>query len=296
MEIVVGLSLTPSTIGCVLVDSGELGGATIAHDSFDVPRAMITPADSAPHAHYVTEAVSRVRAITAGYGVRAIGVTGSDDLSAEALLVLERLAESGCPHIVSVSPLQAIQAFAEGIARVIDSRITAVCVVEPRTVTVLVLDSGQGDTKTAVSNSITTDQDLIVWLSEVIAGAHRLVDNVVLLGSGAGLDAIARRLEAGMGIPVYAPSEARLALARGAALASTSNSAYKSISMSPVGSAGSVDKVSSALSASGPAPSQPGQLLSPAASLVMLVSAILIFVVCTSIVVGSALIPGMTTP
>ena len=62
--------------------------------------------------------------------------------------------------------------------------------------------------------------DLIGWLADVSNRDGWQPDGLVLLGSGDELDVIAGQLEQVLGIPVFAPAEAELALARGAALAS----------------------------------------------------------------------------
>ncbi len=147
-------------------------------------------------------------------------MTWSDDAAVEASLLLDSLADSGFDNIIPIRLPEATEAFARAIGQVIGSAVTAVCVVEPDAVVALAVDTHENSVQTAVSYDLETDQDLIGWLADVSNRDGWQPDGLVLLGSGDELDVIARQLEQVLGIPVFAPAEAELALARGAALAS----------------------------------------------------------------------------
>ncbi|KAA0108403.1 hypothetical protein [Mycolicibacterium sp. P1-5] len=217
METVLGLSMTPTTVGLVLVDGDGVEGATKGHDAFEVRRGGFSPVTTS---EFVAEALSRTQAIADGQRLQSIGVTWSDDASVEASLLLDSLADCGFANVIPVRLPEATEAFARGIGQVIGSDVTAVCVVEPEAIVALIVDAHEGAVQTAVSYALETDQDLIEWLSEMLGASEWEPDGLVLLGSGEGLESIARRLEQILGIPVFAPAEAELALARGAALAS----------------------------------------------------------------------------
>ncbi|BBY60841.1 DUF7159 family protein [Mycolicibacterium sarraceniae] len=217
MDTVLGLSMTPTTVGLVLVQGDGVDGATKGHDAFDVRRGGFSPVTTS---EFVAEALSRTQAIAGGQRLQSIGVTWSDDASVEASLLLDSLADSGFDNVIPIRLPEATEAFARGIGRVIGSDVTAVCVVEPEAVVALVVDAQEGAVQTCVSYDLETDQDLIGWLSDILGGSDWSPDGLVLLGSGDGLESIARRLEEVVGIPAFAPAEAELALARGAALAS----------------------------------------------------------------------------
>ncbi|GAY16922.1 hypothetical protein MSZK_36480 [Mycobacterium sp. shizuoka-1] len=217
MDTVLGLSMTPTTVGLVLVEGDGADGATKGHDAFEVRRGGFSPVTTS---EFVAEALSRTQAIAGGRRLQSIGVTWSDDASVEASLLLDSLADSGFDNVIPIRLPAATEAFAHGIGQVIGSAVTAVCVVEPEAVVTLIVDAHEGAVQTAISYDLESDQDLIDWLSDILAGSEWQPDGLVLLGSGDGLDAIARRLEEIAGIPAFAPAEAELALARGAALAS----------------------------------------------------------------------------
>ena len=220
MDTVLGLSMTPTTVGLVLVQGDGVDGATKGHDTFEVHRGGFSPVTTS---EFVAEALSRTQAIAGGQRLQSIGVTWSDDASVEASLLLDSLADSGFDNVIPIRLPEATEAFARGIGQVIGSDVTAVCVVEPEAVVALVVDAEEGTVQTAISYDLATDQDLIGWLSGILSASEWQPDGLVLLGSGDGFESIARRLEEVQGIPVFAPAEAELALARGAALASVNS-------------------------------------------------------------------------
>lgn len=217
MDTVLGLSMTPTTVGLVLVEGDGGDGATMGHDAFEVRRGGFSPVTTS---EFVAEALSRTQAIAGGQRLQSIGVTWSDDASVEASLLLDSLADCGFDNVIPIRLPEATEAFARGIGQVIGSDVTAVCVVEPEAAVALVVDAHEGAVQTVVSYDLETDQDLIRWLSDLLGASEWDPDGVVLLGSGDGFESIARRLEGILGIPAFAPAEAELALARGAALAS----------------------------------------------------------------------------
>ena len=169
-------------------------------------------------------AVLRSEAIAATHGHRlhSIGVTWSDDANTEASLLLKSLTDSGFDNVVPVRMPEATEALARGIAEVIGYDTTAVCVLEPETVIALIVHLGDGAVQTSVNHRIDTEEDLIRWLSTVFTRADWQPQALVMVGSG-GDDELMPILEDALSVPVFAPAEAQLALARGAALASTQN-------------------------------------------------------------------------
>ena len=220
MDAVLGLSMTPTTVGLVLVEGQDADGATMDKDEFAVhDRGLVSAVNTSEKA---AAAVLRTEAIAAarGHRLHSIGVTWSEDADTEASLLLESLSESGFDNVVAVRLPEATEALARGIASVIGHEITAVCVIEPDAVVVLVVDTADGAVQTAVSHAVTTDEDLARWLSAIFAQADWRPEALVLVGSGSDLDAITPHLEDVLSVPVFVPAEAQLALARGAAIAS----------------------------------------------------------------------------
>jgi hypothetical protein len=117
---------------------------------------------------------------------------------------------------------EATEALARGIAEVIGYGTTAVCVLEPETVIALIVHLRDGAVQTSINHRIVTEDDLIRWLSTVFTRADWQPEALVMVGSG-GDEELIPVLEDALSVPVFAPAEAQLALARGAALASAQN-------------------------------------------------------------------------
>ena len=227
MDAVLGLSVTPSAVGLVLVEGQDADGATVDREAFEILPGRASSAqqtsDQAAAAVLRTEANAAAR----GHRLHSIGVTWSDDADTEASLLLKSLTDCGFDNVVPVRLPEATEALAWGIAEVIGHDVTAVCVIEPETVIVLIVHSREGAVQTAINHTITTQKGLIGWLSAVFARADWQPEALVVVGTGGDFSGLMPRLEDALSVPVFAPAEAELALARGAALASTHNDDFR---------------------------------------------------------------------
>lgn len=225
MNAVLGLSMTPTTVGIVLVDGHDADSATMDHETLAVPDWLPDSPRSgaAQTSQAAVDAVRRSEALASARGLRlqSIGVTWSDDAELEASLLLKSLANSGFDNVVPVRLPEATEALARGIAQVIGYQTTAVCVIEPDSAIALIVHSGDGSVQTAVSHAVESEQQLVNWLEAVFNGADWRPAALVVVGSAGAFDVLLPRLQQALGIPVFTPAEAELALARGAALAST---------------------------------------------------------------------------
>lgn len=274
MEAVLGLSVTPSAVGLVLVEGQNADGSTVDREAFEIVSGRhSTPFHTSEQA---AAAVLRTEAIAAtrGQRLRSIGVTWSDGADAEASLLLKSLNECGFDNVVPVRLPEATEALAWGIAEVIGYEVTAVCVIEPETVIMLIVHSGEGAVQTAVNHAIDTEESLLRWLSAVFARADWRPEALVMVGSGSELQAVMPRLETILSVPVFAPAESELALARGAALASAHNTEYMQIGRTPER-----------------APRDRRRPLTQTAPLAMLVAGALTFVVSVSVAVSLEVAP-----
>ncbi len=258
MDTVLGLSMTPTTVGLVLVEGDGADSSTRGQDAFGVRRGGYSPVTTSA---FVAEALSRTQAITHGQQLQSIRVTWSEDAATEASLLLESLADAGFDDVVTIRLPVATEAFARGIGEVIGSDVTAVCVIESDTAIMLVVNANDSDVSTATSGQLETEYDLIEWISDVMDRNGWQPDGLVLLGAAGELHTIAQDLQGILGLPVFAPAEAELALARGAALSQPARSPRRLWSM-------------------------------PAAPLALLVGGILTFVVSASMAIGIELLPN----
>jgi hypothetical protein len=210
--------MTPTAVGLVLVEGHGAEGEIMDQAAFDVPTRRGATAIST--SEYVAGAMSRTRAMANGHRPHAIGVTWSDDSELEASLLLKSLTDAGFDNIVAVRSPEAGEALARGIGRAVGYQQTAFCLLEPESAVVSIVDTHDGAVETVAHHDHDTDAGLIDWLSDVFAVNGWHSECLIVVGPDADLTALATRLEKALGLPVFAPPEAELALARGAALAS----------------------------------------------------------------------------
>jgi hypothetical protein len=212
--------MTPTSVGLVLVEGQDADGATMQRDTFVVADGGVQSSEQAAAAVLRTEAMAATR----GLRLHSIGVTWSEDADLQASMLMESLSESGFDNVVAIRMPEATEALARGIAEVLGYPTTAVCVIEAESVISLIVNTNDGAVQTAFNHAIDSDNALISWLSTVFARADWAPEALVVVGSAGDFEPILRRLEDALAVPVFAPEEAKLALARGAALASAQSS------------------------------------------------------------------------
>jgi hypothetical protein len=208
--------MTQTSVGLVLVEGQDADGATMDRDTFAVADGAVPSSDQATAAVLRTEAIAATR----GLRLHSIGVTWSEDADAQASMLMKSLSDSGFDNVVAIRMPEATEALARGVAEVLGYATTAVCVIEPDSVITLVVNTSDGAVQTAFNHAIDSDQALISWLSKVFTRADWAPEALVVVGSAGGFESILHQLEDALSVPVFAPEEAKLALARGAALAS----------------------------------------------------------------------------
>jgi hypothetical protein len=218
VDTVLGLAVTATNVQTVLVEGRGADGATLEHDEFDV---FVDGVSAARASEQVAEAVLNI-AEADGHRLHSIGVTWSEDADLEASLVLDSLAGMGFANVVAVRSPHAAEALARSIGRVIGYQRTAVCVMEPDTVILSLVGTFDSDVETSVSHAIDSDEQLALWIGSIFEREDWRPEGLFVVGSVGGLDSVAVWLEEQLGLPVFDPPEAQLALAHGAALASAS--------------------------------------------------------------------------
>ncbi|MGV0605212.1 DUF7159 family protein [Mycolicibacterium sp. XJ1904] len=254
MDLVLGLSMTSSTVRWVLVEGTTGEGATVDRGSFDFD-AEVDPDDL----------LNVALADVADGPIHAIGVTWTNEAETVASDVLDALAARGYGNAIAVSELEAGDVLAAGIAEIADYDDVAVCIVEPDAAVVAMVDR-DGVTVDRIARPL-DGADVVELPSSVIAMLE-LNDwrpqAIFVVGSARDVELITSTLGDVTDSPVFSAAEADLALARGAALAS----------------ARAVNRLDAPATK---APSRVGALAS------VLVAAVVTFVVSTSTAVGLTL-------
>lgn len=226
LDTVLGLSMTPTTAAWVLVEGHDADVTILDHDAFRVRAGSGVRAVNT--SQQVAAAVLRAREMAADHDGRLhlVGVTWSDGAAAEAALLLESLTGEGFDNVVPVRRLESADALARGLAPIIGYERTAVCVLGRESTTVVLVSNADDATRTTIKHVYDGTSGLIRWLTTMFERSRWLPDGVVVVGSQRDLDAITRRLEDALPVPVLTQVGAELAFARGAALASAQRTQF----------------------------------------------------------------------
>ena len=220
MDIVLGVSMTPTTVRMVLVEGEKADGATVDHDVFGINAAEGSATSSA--ADQVAAAVlgTQESAAASGHHLKSIGVTWTHHSDAAALR--DTLAARGVEDVMLVSATHAAAALAQAVGRAVGYGSTALLLIEKDTATLSVVQTDDGSVVKVLSRDL-HDSDAMAVLTEMAAAvesAESPPQGLFIVGSGVDVGSVKAHLENLVALPVSAPEEPELALARGAALAS----------------------------------------------------------------------------
>jgi hypothetical protein len=219
MDIVLGVSMTPMMVRMVLVEGENADGATVDHDVFDIDRADGAATLSASDQVVAAILGTHESAEAGGHRLLATGVAWSDH--DEAAELRKSLTARGIEGVALVSQLHAAGALAQAAGRAVGYDRTALLFIEGDTATLSVVETTDGSIVKVDSESLHSD-DAMAVLAETLNGLEEessRPDGIFLLGSGVDVASVKQQLEDHVTIPVNAPKDPEVALARGAALA-----------------------------------------------------------------------------
>ena len=226
MEIVLGVSMTPTKVSIALVEGEKADGVIIDHDVFDITAVDGSATPSAPEHVIAAILGTQEGAIAAGHHLVSTGVTWTDH--AEAAELREALVARDVEDVLLVSELHAAAALAQTVGRAVGYDETALMFVEREKATLAVVETVDGSVVKVQSQSL-HDGDAIAVVAEMVTSLQvqeSLAQGVFVVGSGVDVTAVKAHLQDLVSVPVIAPEEPQLALARGAALASASAPRY----------------------------------------------------------------------
>ncbi|OBK55523.1 DUF7159 family protein [Mycobacterium kubicae] len=226
MDTVLGLSLTPTAVGWVLAEGHGADGTILDHHELALPGGR--GASAVNTAVQVAEEVMGVaeEAATHDQRLRVIGVTWNDDASAQAALLVEALTDAGFDNVVPVRQLDAVETLAQAIAPIIGYDRTAVCILEHDWATVVMVDTNDGESQTAVKHVRGGYDGLTSWLTGMFDRSAWRPAGVVVVGSHADINEFSWHLENVLPVPVFAQTMAQVTVARGAALAAARSTEF----------------------------------------------------------------------
>lgn len=227
MDIVLGVSMTPTTVRMVLVEGEKADGATVDHDVFDISGSERSATSGA--AAQVMDAVlgTKESAAEGGHDLKAIGVTWSDH--AEAAQLRDALAARGIDDVMLVSDGHAAAALAQAVGRAVGYDTTALLFIDRDAATLSVVQTGDGSVVKVLSSSLHS-QDAMAVLADMAAAVDAQDEppqGMFVVGSGVDVSSVKSHLADLVRLPVHAPDEPAMALARGAALAAANAPAFE---------------------------------------------------------------------
>jgi hypothetical protein len=226
VEIVLGVSMTPTTVRLALVEGEKADGVIVDHDVFDIS-AVDGSATSGASDHVIDAVLgTQEGAIAAGHHLVSTGVTWTDH--AEAAVLREALVARGIEDVLLVSELHAAAALAQAVGRAVGYDKTALMFVERDTATLAVVETADGSVVKVLSQSL-PGADATAVLAEMVTSLEdqeSVAQGMFVVGSGVDVTAVKAHLKDLVAMPVIAPEEPQLALARGAALASANAPRY----------------------------------------------------------------------
>ena len=219
MDIVLGVSMAPTSVRMLLVEGENADGVTVEDNEFDI--ATDDDAATLSAADQVISAIlgTREGATEAGHALTSTGVTWTDPVDAAGLH--EALATRKIENVMLVSAFMAAAALAQTVANTVGDHHTALLFLEPDTATLAVVDSADGAISDVHKELIPGDS--VAELAGMLAGLDELEtrpQSVFIVGTGVDVAAIKPQLETLTALPVTAAEEPETALAWGAALAS----------------------------------------------------------------------------
>ena len=226
MDTVLGLSLTSTSVGWVLVEGRDADGTILDHDDFEVRTA--TGLQAVYTSEQASAAVLDAQAAAAGHDQRlhVVGVTWSDEAAAESAMMLETLTDAGFDNIVPVRLHDACDMLARAITPMLGYDKAAVCVLDGESTIVVMVDACDDVAQSAIKQLSGGPGALVHWLTALFDRSSWQPGGIVIVGPDDDLDVLSRRLTKIVPVPVVTQPGAELALARGAALASAQSTEF----------------------------------------------------------------------
>jgi hypothetical protein len=223
LDIVLGVSMAPSSIQMVVLEGENAEGVTVEEDELVVTDVDVSTGAGAPD-HVISAILgTREGAADAGLQLSAIGVTWTDQL--EAAVLRDALAAYKLENVMLVSAFLAATALGQSVGGAMGYDRTAVLFVEPESATLAVVETSDGSIADFYKERIddATSDEATAQLTGMLAGLEETEltpGGVFVVGSGVDIALIKPALESATSLSVSAPEEPQTALARGAALAS----------------------------------------------------------------------------
>ena len=227
MDVVLGVSMTPTAVRMALVEGKDANGATLDQDSFDVAGGLSPATSDAPERVVAAILGTRESAAEGGHHLVVAGVAWTDHAAAARLR--QALKAQRIEDVALVSELHAASALAQAIGQAAEFQHTALLFLERDTATLAVVRSDDGSVVKVVSRSL-DPATAVAELQEMVEGLDAGASppqSLFMVGSGVDIAELKPQIAARTSLPVHVPDDGDLALARGAALAAANTPRYE---------------------------------------------------------------------
>ena len=222
MEIVLGLSITGTTARLVLVEGQRADGVTIESEVFDTAAPESSPKPSPTEQVSNAILATEQNALANGHHLVVSGVTW--DGPTQQAELRESMIARGLDDVVLVPEQSAAGALAQTIGRALGYDTTAVLLIKLDTATLSIVNSADGSIAEGLPHTFcgATVADVIPEILASLETIDPQLQGMVIVGSRVETGVVKSKLESLLAVPVIAPEEPELGLARGAALAAAS--------------------------------------------------------------------------
>ncbi|MBV8294239.1 MAG: hypothetical protein JOY55_20980, partial [Mycobacterium sp.] len=222
MQVVLGVSMAPTTVRTVLLGGEKADGVIVGQDDFDIATNGDAPTITAPDQAISAILSARKDAAVDGYRVASTGVTWVHAADADTLR--QRLAVGKVENVILVSALSAAAAAARAFGSAAHYAHTALLYVEPNSVTLAVVNTADGAVADLRQRRLPEgDDEAVAGLVEMVKSADEMEprpEGIFVVGSGVDIPLVKPALQDATSLPLSAPEEPQSALAGGAALVS----------------------------------------------------------------------------
>ena len=233
MDFVLGVAMAPGTVRLVVIEGLDADGVTVEQDEFEVAGGGASATTGAIEQVVAAVGGTREGALEGGHRLTSTGVTCTNPVLAGALR--DAMTDRDVEGVMLVAPLLAAAALAQTVGGALDYEHIAMLFVEPESATLAVVDVGDGSIVDLHRHRVTAPgaphEVRAAELATMVAGLDARgswADGVFLIGCGTDIVGLKPALEAATPLPVTAPEEPDMALARGAALASANAPLFSS--------------------------------------------------------------------
>lgn len=223
MEFSLGVSMTPTAVRLVLVEGATADGASIDH--FGVPAG-----DGVAQRVVAAILGTRESVEEGGHQLVSIGVAWTDHASAAELRRALRVhgGEAGiADSVVLVSELHAAGSLAQAIGRVGGYERTALLFLDGSTATLAVVRTADGAVVRVHTRGLAADDSALLGMVDRLDALDEAPQALYLIGAHSDSERLRAAIAERTSLPVHAPDDAELAMARGAALASANTSRWE---------------------------------------------------------------------